>query len=530
MPTPFRDLASLCDALQRTTKRNEKKRLIATFLRRLESDEVVPSVSFLIGKPLPETDSRVLDLGGLTLWRLRPSKQLTLVNAPLTIIDVAKTFEAVAGASGVGSRSKKESLIEGLLGRADPIESRYLFHILSREMRIGAVEGVVMEGISEASGAKPAVVRRANMLLGSIGEVAQIALMQGEKGLKAVGLKLFTPVKPMLANMSYDLAEVFAEHRGKTALEWKFDGARIQIHKKGSEVRIFTRRLNDVTESLPDMVSLVKDSVSASEALIEGEAVAVGAGGKPLPFQDLMRRFRRIRDVEEMARLIPLHLYLFDILYLDGELLIDQPNEKRWALLERTLPYNLLAPRIIAEKREEAELFLESAIKAGHEGLMAKALNSPYTPGIRGKMWLKIKPFETLDLAIIAAEWGYGRREGWLSNYHLAARGVQTGEYVMLGKTFKGLTDEEFETMTQQLQKAKVKEDRYTVYVEPSIVVEVAFNELQQSPRYKSGLALRFARILRIREDKGLADVDSIERVRELYRRQFEGKAKLHSV
>jgi DNA ligase-1 len=530
MPTPFKVLSSLCDALQRTKKRNEKKRLIAAFLRELESDELVPSVSFLLGRPLPETDSRVLDLGGSTLWRLRPSKQLTLVNDSLTIIDVAKTFEAVAGASGAGSKSKKESLIEGLLGRADPMESQYLFHILGREMRIGVVEGIVMDGISEASGANLALVRRANMLLGNIGEVAQIALTRGERGLRAIELKLFTPVKPMLADMSYNLAEVFAEHKGKTALEWKFDGARIQIHKKGDEVRVFTRRLNDVTESLPDIVSLVKDNILASEALIEGEAVAVGTGGKPLPFQDLMRRFRRIRDVEMMIHQIPLNLYLFDILYLNGDLLIDLPNEKRWALLERTVPSRLLAPRIITEKKEEAESFLESAIEAGHEGLMAKALASPYTPGIRGKMWLKIKPFETLDLVIIAAEWGYGRREGWLSNYHLAAKDTKAGGYVMLGKTFKGLTDKEFETMTDRLQRAKVKEDHHTVYVEPSIVVEVAYNELQKSFRYKSGLALRFARILRIREDKGLADVDSIERVRELYSRQFELKAKFQSV
>ena len=257
------------------------KHLIATFLLKLEPDEVVPAVSFLIGKPLLEKDDRVLDIGGSTVWRLNSSKQLTLVNEPLSIKDVAKAFGSVAVASGTGSRIKKKSLIEGLLGRADSRESKYLFHILGGEMRIGAVEGVVMEAISDASGADLAVIQRANMLLGSLGEVAEVALTQGEEGLKAVGLRLFTPIKPMLADMSYDLAEVFAEHNGKTALEWKFDGARIQIHKRGDEVKIFTRRLNDVTESLPEIVSLARSDINANEVMVEGEALAVGAAGKP---------------------------------------------------------------------------------------------------------------------------------------------------------------------------------------------------------------------------------------------------------
>lgn len=526
MTTLFKDFTSLCDNLKDTSKRNEKKQLIAKFLLKLEPDELVPAVSFLIGRPLPETDYRVMDLGNSTLWRLSPSKQLSLVDRPLTIEDVGRTFNAVADASGAGSRVKKGSLIEGLLGRAGPSESICLFYILSGEMRIGAVEGVVMEAISEAAGADLALIQRAGMLLGSLGEVAKVALTQGESGLKGVTLSLFTPIKPMLADMSYDLGEVFAEHRGRTSLEWKFDGARIQIHKKGVEVRIFTRRLNDATESLPDIASLARNSINAYEALLEGEVVAIGGNGKPLPFQDLMRRFRRIRDVEEMIHQIPLKLYLFDILYQNGELLIDKPYKERWEVLERTVPPDLLAPRIITKKREEAESFLSSALKAGHEGLMAKALDSLYTPGIRGKRWLKIKPFETLDLAITAAEWGHGRREDWLSNYHLAARDGQTGELLMLGKTFKGLTDDEFESITQRLQKMKVREDRLTVFVKPGIVVEVAFNEIQRSPRYGSGLTLRFARILRIREDKGPADVDTIEHVKELYQRQFWAKAR----
>jgi DNA ligase-1 len=530
MATPFTSFSDLCEALEATTKRNEKKLLISEFLQKLDSEEVVPTISFLIGKPFPESDERVLEVGGRTLWRLGESGQATLIAEPLTILEVSKTFDAIAKATGPGSRAKKEALLEGLLRRATSKEAKYLLRILTGEMRIGAVEGVAMEGISEASKADLKLVQRANMLLGNLGEVAEIALAQGAEGLKRVGLRLFNPVKPMLAEMSYDLGEVFEEHGDRTALEWKFDGARIQVHKRGDNICIFSRRLSDVTESLPDMVALARKEIHVEETLVEGEAVAIGEGERPLPFQDLMRRFRRVHDVEAMVREIPLRLYLFDILYLDGELLIDQPYSRRWQTLEKTVDASLLAPRIVTSSIEEAKEFLDTALKAGHEGLMAKALYSEYTPGVRGKKWFKIKPFETLDLVIIAADWGYGRREGWLSNYHLGALDEETGEFLSLGKTFKGLTDEEFETMTRRLQSLKVLEDEYTVYVKPSVIVEVAYNEIQHSPRYKSGFALRFARILRIRDDKGLGDVDTLKRVRTLYRKQFEVKARLRSV
>jgi len=529
MATPFAAFADLCEALEATTKRNEKKHLISDYLKKLYAEENVPTISFLIGKPFPESDERVLEVGGRTLWRIQDTGQSTLIAEPLTIMDVSKTFDAIAKASGTGSRAKKEALLEGLLRRTSPKEAKYLFRILTGEMRIGAVEGVVMEGISEASSADLTLVRRANMLLGNLGEVAKIALTRGTEGLTRVGLRLFNPVKPMLAEMSYDLQEVFEEHGGRTALEWKFDGARIQVHKRCDEVRIFSRRLSDITTSLPDMVSLARREIHGEEVLVEGEAVAVGEGGRPLPFQDLMRRFRRVHDVEATTRKIPLRLYLFDILYLNGELLIDQPYSKRWELLDKTVNPSLIAPRIVTSSIEEAKEFLDTALKAGHEGLMAKALDSEYTPGVRGKKWFKIKPFETLDLVIIAADWGYGRREGWLSNYNLGALDGETGEFLSLGKTFKGLTDEEFEAMTNRLQALKVREDEYTVYIKPSVIVEVAYNEIQRSPRYKSGFALRFARILRIRDDKGLGDVDTFERVRTLYRKQFEAKARLRS-
>ncbi len=524
--TSFASFAELCADLEKTTKRLEKRHLISAFLKTLNQREIMPAISFLIGKPFPESDERVLEVGGTTLWKVEASRQATLVREPLTILGVTETFDAIASTSGPGSRIRKKSLLESLFSRANPSEARYLVRLLMAEMRIGAVEGVVLEAVAEASGIDVETIRRGNMLLGSLGEVTEIALSQGKKCLAKVGLRLFSPVKPMLAKMSYDIGEVIAEHGGKTAFEWKFDGARVQIHKKDGKVRIFSRRLTDVTESVPEIVSLGETGIHADEALIEGEVVAVDKEGRPLPFQDLMRRFRRIRDVEEMVGEIPLQLYLFDILYCNGLLLIDRPYSKRWSILEDTVDPKLLAPRIITDDIGKVKTFLDKALRAGHEGLMAKRLDSDYTPGVRGKKWYKIKPFENLDLVIIAADWGYGRREGWLSNYHLGARDEETDEFLSLGKTFKGLTDVEFEAMTKRLQALKVRETRYTVYVRPEIVVEVAYNEIQRSHQYKSGFALRFARIARIRDDKGPEEADTMIRVRVLYEKQFETKGR----
>jgi len=527
LDTPFKTFAALCNLLESTPKRLEKRHMVAEFLKSLLPEEVTLAISFLIGRPFPESDERVLELGGATLWKLHPSRQTTLVSEPLTIKQVAQYFDAIAGVSGSGSKAKKEALLEALLGRADSSETDLIFRILSGEMRIGAVEGVLMEAISEDSGLDLKMIQRANMLMSNLGEVALLALTRGEEILLKVRLRLFTPIKPMLAEMSYSMEEVFIEHRGTTAFEWKFDGARIQIHKKGNDVRIFSRHLSDVTRSLPELVAQARTELHATDALVEGEAIALGEGGKPLPFQDLMRRFRRIKDIDEAQEKIPIRLYLFDILYKDGMELIDKPYGERWRVLGNTVLPLLLAPRIITSSLDEAEKFLKSAIDAGHEGLMAKALDSPYSIGMRGKSWFKIKPFETLDLAIIAAEWGYGRREGWLSNYHLAARDEETGEFVMLGKTFKGLTDNEFESVTNTLVANKVKEEGNTVFVRPTLVVEVAYNELQKSQRYGAGFALRFARILRIRDDKDPTEVNTIHRVRELYRKKFEKKGDL---
>ena len=329
----------------------------------------------------------------------------------------------------------------------------------------------------------------------------------------------------MLAEMAQDVEEVFKEHGGVTGLEFKYDGARIQIHRKNDEIRIFSRRLTDVTSSLPDVIQLATQQVRSKEFLIEGEVVAMGKNGKPLPFQDLMRRFRRVHEIDEMVREIPLKLFLFDIIFLEGKLLIDTPYEERWSILEGLTDANLLANRVISRDPGEAQKLMEASIQAGHEGLMAKDLKSTYTPGVRAKKWFKIKPVEKLDLVIVAADWGSGRRRGWLSNYHLAVREEKTGEYLVVGKTFKGLTDEEFIGITKKLLGLKTRETDYTVHVKPSIVVEVAFNEIQRSPHYKSRFALRFARITRLREDKRPDDGDTLERLQGLYEDQFRYKA-----
>jgi DNA ligase-1 len=328
--------------------------------------------------------------------------------------------------------------------------------------------------------------------------------------------------------MAQDVREVFREHGGITALEYKYDGARIQLHGKDGTVRIFSRRLTDVTASLPDIVSLARETIApgASEFLLEGEVLAVGEGGKPFPFQDLMRRFRRVHDVKMMMAQFPLRLHLFDIIYLNGKMLIDAPNEERWAILQNLVGSDLLASRTVSSKVEDAKELMQESIRAGHEGLMAKDLKSGYTPGVRGKKWFKIKPVETLDVVIVAADWGSGRRNEWLSNYHLAVRDDRTGDYLLVGKTFKGLTDDEFSKITERLLTLKTRTTEYTVYVKPSIVVEVAFNEIQRSPHYRSKFALRFARITRFRDDKGPEDADTQSRLRALYENQFRFKAR----
>jgi DNA ligase-1 len=526
LPTSFSKFADLCKALESTTKRTQKVDYLVNFLKSLDPQEIAPAVSFITGRPFPESDERVLDLGGQTLWKIHGySGQSSLVQRPETILEVYITFDKIASASGSGSRQRKEALIDTLLSRFPHDDARYLMRIVFGEMRIGAVEGLVLDAIAKATSANPDKVRRANMLLGNLPQVAELALTKGPSAINDVHLTLFVPIKPMLAEMAEGIEQVLKEHGGVSAFEYKYDGARIQVHRKDEEIRIFSRRLTDVTASTPDVVELAKQSIRSKEYLIEGEVVATGQNGKPLPFQDLMRRFRRVHEIDEMVKQIPLKLFLFDVIYLNGNLLIDTRYEERWRILSELTDPNLLATRLITKDPTEASKLMTASIEAGHEGLMAKDLRSTYTPGVRGKKWFKIKPAETLDVAVIAAEWGSGRRHGWLSNYHLAVRDEDSGEYLVVGKTFKGLTDLEFKEITKKLLELKTRETEYVVYVKPSIVAEVAYNEIQRSPHYKSGFALRFARITRFREDKRPEDADTLQRLSRLYQNQFKFKA-----
>jgi DNA ligase-1 len=560
MQTPFKALAELCEKLEATTKRLLMINLVADFLRSLEPEEVEPAVSMILGRPFPKWSQQTLEVSWATLsdiikritgveWNVfieafsktgdigsatkaifeesKLKRQATLFERPLTIVEARRQLEAIAEATGQGSREKKERLIEALISAASPIEAKYLVKIFIGEMRTGFHEGLMEQAVSRAFQIPMEEVQKASMTLGDIGKVAAIAKKEGKEGLLKVGFKVFRPVRLMLAQMANDVAEALKEHEGKTALEYKLDGARIQIHKLGDEVRIFSRRLTDVTASLPEIVEKARKNVKAKEAIFEGEVIATNNRGYPIPFQHLMRRFKRVHAIEDMAEKIPVKLYLFDILYLNGESLITLPYSQRRRILAENAGEIPLTRQIVTDRKEEAEKFLKEAIDAGHEGLMAKRVDSPYMPGIRGKHWLKIKPvLEPLDLVIVAAEYGYGRRHGWLSDYYLAARDAETGEFLTVGKTFKGLTDAEITEITKQLKELAIKEEPRRVVVAPKIIVEVTYNEIQKSPKYKCGMTLRFARINRIREDKTPDEADTIQYVREIYEKQFLKKGR----
>jgi len=524
--TPFEALAELTRKLESTTKRLEKRRLIAEFLRSLPREEVGPAVLIAIGRIFPEADQKALNVGWATLEKaLETTRQARLDARPLTIRDVRRAFDGIAAASGTDSVRARRRLLASLLGQASEGEREVLLKSIFGEMRIGVNEGVMLEGIADAAGVDPDLVRSAHMFLGDLGRVAEVALSEGTSGLAAFGVRLLSPVKPMMAEMADDIDAVLEEHGGTTAVEFKFDGARIQVHRKGEAVRVFSRRLTDVTESVPEIVEIAR-GLHADSFLLEGEVVAVDASGRPLPFQDLMRRFRRVHEIEALRKEIPLKLYLFDLLYLNGRSLMSSAYVERWAALERIVPPEILAKRMITSSRTEIESFLKEALEAGHEGLMAKQLDSPYTVGKRGKRWFKIKPADTLDAGILAAEWGHGRRQGTLSNYWL---GVRDGErWQMIGKTFKGLTDQERLDLMDRLIALKTREEPWVVHVRPEVVVEIAYNEIQRSPHYESGFALRFARVARIRDDKEPGEADTYARLKELYAKQFERKGKAY--
>lgn len=554
----FLQLAETLDEVSKTSKRNEKKALVAGFLRKLMQDEIEAATLFLAGRVFAERDDRTLNVswGGILevvkqmlditgneiqehydgdigeamkslVESSGHSYQTSLVYEALTVLSVRDALERIASAKGTGSAREKRGLLLGLLSNASPLELRYLISLVLQDTRTGLSDGLLAEAIALAYGIPEPTVRRAWSYCGDLGQVAKIASHEGESGLERVSVELFRPVKPMLAAPADSVADVIDEAGEALAFELKLDGARVQIHKSGERIMIFSRRLNDVTESLPETVALVGESVLADRAILDGEVVAVDRDGTPYPFQVVMKRFGRTRDITEALSEVRVSLVLFDILLANDTLLVDEPYEHRRTTLTHTVQEEIVVKNLVTNSLEKAITFFDQSRKMGHEGLVAKRLSSPYVPGTRGKLWYKIKHvMDTLDLVITAAEWGHGRRSKWLSDYHLAVLHEQTGEFLEVGKTFKGLTDEEFADMTSKLLDIKMAESRGAVRVRPQVVVEVVASEVQKSPTYKSGLALRFARIKSIRFDKAAEDATTLSEIQAMYEKQFKYKAR----
>jgi len=498
-------------AVAATASRLEKTRLIADCLRALEPGEVEIALPYLSG----DIRQGKLTLGYATL----KSAMGDPAAAPtLSLIEVDAAFEAIKSIKGKGAASTRQTQLKSLFEKATAHEKDFLLRLIVGELRQGALEGVMLEAVAAAANVPAAEVRRAATFAGAIAPVARAALAGGRGALAQFSVRLMQPVLPMLAQSAEDLAAALGE-LGTALLEWKLDGARIQVHKSGSEVRVFTRNLNDVTARVPEVVAALQN-VSFS-LILDGEAIALRRDGRPHPFQVTMRRFGRKLDVEAMRGELPLSVFFFDVLLRDGEALVDRGAGERHDILRQALPSAFVTPSLVTGDLQAAQAFYDDALSHGHEGLMAKALGAPYESGRRGSGWLKVKSAHTLDLVVLAAEWGSGRRRGWLSNLHLGARDPESGGFVMLGKTFKGLTDETLEWQTREFLGRETRRDDWTVYVRPELVVEIAFNDVQESSQYPGGLALRFARVKGYRPDKRPEEADTIDTVRAIHRKSL---------
>ena len=496
------EIAEVSQAVATTSARLAKIDLLAGALREAGPLEVPIAVAYLSGE-LPQ---RQIGVGWAALRDGFPAA----ASPSLGLAEVDAAFSAIGAVAGKGSAAARKALVGELFGRATATEQQFLFGLLSGELRQGALEGVMTDAVARAASVPVADVRRAMMLRGSLGAVAAAALAGGTAALAAFGLEVGRPVRPMLAASASSISEALDKIGPgvDAAVEWKLDGIRIQAHLSGGAVRLFTRTLDDITERLPEVVAtLAKLPVRA--AVLDGELIALRADGRPLPFQDTSSRAASSEGP-------PLSVFLFDALHLEGADLIDLPAWKRHAELTWAVPPPLLMPRLVTSSVVDAGSFSADAVARGHEGVVVKSLDAPYAAGRRGAGWIKVKPRHTLDLVVLAVEWGHGRRRGWLSNLHLGARDPESGGFVMLGKTFKGLTDELLTWQTSRLLALESRRDAYTVYVRPELVVEIAFDGVQRSPRYPGGLALRFARVLRYREDKSAAEADTIDMVRAL--------------
>ncbi len=553
---PIMDYGELVEVYERlvsTTSRLEKTELLSEFFKKVSPDQlkIIPhlmtgdifaewdvelgvgpglfynAISFVTGVNKKEIENAIRVKGdtGLAvkdLFENRPQK--TLFSKKLSLLDVYTNFNRIATAKGGGAQNKKIKYLSDLLSNATPLEAMYITKTVLSELRIGVAEGIIRDAVASAFSVDVKAVERAFMLTNDLGGVAQMACVKGVEGLDELTVSVGTPLRPMLAQSISSLGEALKDHE-KVAIEVKYDGARVQIHKKDDSIRIFSRRLEEVTDAMPDVVEGARRSIKASEAIADGETVAVDPEtGRPKPFQDILRRFRRKYRIEEKIGEIPFETYIFDILYSDGELHIDKPFKERRKILEEILSDEgkgvMIAEQLIAEEPGEAQTFYENALKRGHEGVMVKNLDASYVIGSRVGYMYKVKPVsETLDLVIIGALWGEGKRVGWLSSYHLGARD-ELGEFKYVGRVATGVTEQQLEEFTAILKPLIEYEEGLEVKIVPKIVVEVGYQEIQKSSKYDSGFALRFPKVIQLREDKGTEEVDTLERIEALYKKQ----------
>jgi DNA ligase 1 len=484
-----------------TRSRKAKIEALSELLAQCEPAEIAIVVGFLVGEP---RQGRI----GVGWASVRDLERGRAAEPSLTIADVNTAIDALVQTTGPGSVGARRAVLDDAFGRATPAEADFLVGLFTGGLRQGALAGVMTDAIAHASGCPASAVRRAAMLGGDLGVTAELALTGGPDALAAVQLQVLRPVQPMLAASSPNIEEAL-EETGLASVEWKLDGARIQVHKDGDDVRVFTRNLNDVTDRLPEVVALAQSFVPRA-LVLDGETIGLADDERPHTFQDTMSRFGR--DDANSHQMV-MSGFFFDVLHVDGEDVIDRPLRERAALLDEIVGARRV-PSVQTDDVDVANAFLTGALESGHEGVMVKAIDSRYEAGRRGSAWRKVKPVRTLDLVVLAAEWGHGRRQGWLSNLHLGARDADTGEFVMVGKTFKGLTDELLTWQTEAFQAIKTREEGITLFVRPELVVEIALDGVQASTRYAGGVALRFARVRGYRPDKSPADTDTIETVR----------------
>ncbi|NIJ10693.1 DNA ligase-1 [Saccharomonospora amisosensis] len=500
----FHDVVAASAGLSATRSRRAKTAILAELLSAVPASELATAVAFLTGQP---SQGRI-GVGWRTLSQLRapPSAE-----PRLTVTEVDTALGEVSESVGSGSAARRAHVLRRLLADATRTEQEFLFRLLTGELRQGALEGVMVDAIAEAVAVPPDAVRRAFMLSGSLPTTAAAAMSGGSAALGQFGLQVGRPIRPMLASPAEALEEALAE-LGPVVVEYKLDGARIQVHRRGDEVHVYTRTLRDVTARVGELTELVR-SLPCDSVVLDGETLALTDEGRPRPFQETMSRFGSTR--EEQLRALLLRPYFFDCLHLDGTDLLDAPLRERNNALRK-----VAGEHVIPGQSEPADpaAILTRALDDGHEGVMVKSLDSAYAAGRRGRSWLKVKPVHTLDLVVLGAEWGHGRRTGYLSNLHLGAIDPAGGPPIMVGKTFKGLTDELLAWQTERLPTMETARDRATVYVRPELVVEVELDGVQSSSRYPGGVALRFARVLRYRPDKEPADADTIESVRAMLR------------